>query len=128
MPFLDPTVEYDSNVREYRSALERFSQMVEENDLGGLPALKGHLGPIRSVQVSRASRDDGTDVVGQVRSHVINLLAGDPFWEPELRYNFNMLILMDVFGVPFDGCVHYEPELSSMLWDQITPDIPPDGE
>lgn len=116
MPFLDPTVEYDPEVRHYKPALEKFSQLLEKDDLGGLPTPKGGLGPIRFVQISRASREDDTEVVGQVREHVINLLAGDPSREPELRYNFNMLLLLDVFGLDQKDCERFEQELHETLW------------
>ena len=116
MPFLDPTVQFDPEVKQYRSALEKFSQLFEEGDLGALPVPKGVSGPIWFVQVSRASRDDETEVVGRVRDHVINLLAGDPVREPELRYNFNMLLLLDVFGLQISECGKYEEYLEEKLW------------
>ena len=116
MPFIDPTVQYDPEVEPYRLALTRFSNLLEEGELEGLPVPRGVPGPIRFVQVSRASRDDNTEVVGSVRDHVINLLAGDPYREPELKYNFNMLLLLDVFGLPIDECGQYEEELDEKLW------------
>jgi len=116
MPFIDPTVQYDPEVKSYKQALVRFSRMLEENDLGGIPEPRGVLGPIRFVQVSRASRDDDTEVVGSVRDHVINLLAGDPYREPELKYNFNLLLLLDVFGLHLGECIQYEEILDEKLW------------
>lgn len=116
MPFLDPTVQFDPEVKQYRSALEKFSRLLEEGDLGTLPVPTGVCDPIWFVQVSRASRDDETEVVGSVRDHVINLLAGDPFREPELRYNFNMLLLLDVFGLQISECGKYEEGLEKKLW------------
>ena len=120
MPFIDPTVQYDPEVEPYRAALSKFSKLLEESELDKLPVPKGVLGPIRFVQVSRASRDDNTEVVGCVRDHVINLLVGDPYREPELKYNFNLLLLLDVFGLPIDECGQYEKELDEKLW---TPDL-----
>ena len=116
MPFLDPTVEYDPEVKTYRPALERFSQLVELGDLAGLPAPGGKLGPIRSVLVSRALREDGAEVLGQVKDHAIYLLKGDPYQEPELRYNFNLVLLMDVFGLDEEASGLYEPVLNVLLW------------
>ena len=116
MPFLDPTAEYDSDVRAYKPALEVFSQLLELGDLGGLPEPKDKLGPIRSVQVSRALREDGAEVLGQVKRHAMYLLQGDPYQEPELRYNFNMLLLMDVFGMDEKDSDLYEPALNELLW------------
>ena len=116
MPFLDPTVQFDPEVKQYRTALEKFSRLLDEGDLGVLPVPSRVRGPIRFVQVSRASRDDETEVVGSVRDHVINLLAGDPAREPELRYNFNMLLLLDVFGLQISECGMYEEELEEKLW------------
>ncbi len=116
MPFLDPTVQYDPDVKQYKPALDKFSQLLEKDDLGSLPAPKGRFSPIRFVQVSRASREDDTGVVGQVREHVINLLAGNPSREPELQYNLNMLLLLDVFGLPISECGQYEEELHEKLW------------
>ena len=116
MPFLDPTVQYDPDVKQYKPALDKFSQLLEKDDLGNLPAPKGRFNTIRFVQVSRASREDDTGVVGQVREHVINLLAGNPSREPELQYNFNMLLLLDVFGLPINECGQYEEELHEKLW------------
>lgn len=116
MPFLDPTVEYDPEVRTYRPVLETFSRLLELGEVGGLPAPKGKLGPIRYVQVSRALREDGVEVLGQVREHAMYLLKGDPYQEPELRYNFNLLLLMDVFGLDEENSDRYEPELNELLW------------
>lgn len=116
MPFIDPTVQYDPEVESYKGALDRFSSMLERDDLKGIPRPRGVLGPIRFVQVSRASREDETEVVGSVRDHVINLLAGDPYTEPELKYNFNLLLLLDVFGLPMDQCLRYEKILDDKLW------------
>ena len=116
MPFLDPTAEYDPEVKAYRPALEIFSRLLELDDLGSLPEPKGKLGPIRSVQISRALREDGAEVLGQVREHVIHLLKGDPYQEPELRYNLNLVLLMDVFGLGEEDCDLYEPELNELLW------------
>jgi hypothetical protein len=116
MPFLDPTVQFDPEVKPYRPALEKFSRLLEKGDLDPLPAPSCVGGPIRFVQVSRASRDDETEVVGCVRDHVINLLAGDPVREPELRYNFNMLLLLDVFGLQINECGKYEEDLEEKLW------------
>jgi hypothetical protein len=120
MPFLDPTAQFDPEVRQYKAALEKFSRLLEDGGLETLPAPQGVTGPIRSVQVSRASRDDQTEVVGSVRDHVINLLAGDPVREPELRYNFNMLMLLDVFGLEIGECREYEEVLEEALW---SPDL-----
>ena len=125
MPFLDPTVEFDPEVKQYRPALERFSRLLEEGGLDTLPVPSDVSGPIRFVQVSRASRDDETEVVGSVRDHVINLLAGDPFREPELRYNFNLLLLLDVFGLQISECGKYEEDLEEKLW---APDLDLGGE
>jgi len=116
MPFLDPTAEYDPEVRTYRQALETFSQLLELGDLGSLPAPQGKLGPIRSVQISRALREDGAEALGQVKEHVIYLLKGDPYLEPELRYNLNLVLLMDVFDLDEEDCDLYEPELNELLW------------
>jgi len=116
MPFLDPTAEYDLEVKTYRTALETFSRLLELGDLAHLPAHKEKSGPIRSVQVSRALRDDGAEVLGQVKEHVIYLLKGDPYREPELRYNFNLVLLLDVFGMDEEDCDRYEPELDELLW------------
>jgi hypothetical protein len=116
MPFIDPTVQFDPEVQPYKQALLRFSRLLEERDLGDLPEPKGVEGPIRFVQVSRASRDDDTEVVGSVRDHVIYLLVGDPYMEPELKYNFNMLLLLDVFGLPKEECQKYEQILDDKLW------------
>ena len=116
MPFLDPTVEYDPEVKTYRPALEHFSQIIELGDLGGLPVPGCKMGPIRSVLVSRALREDGAEVLGQVKDHAIYLLKGDPYQEPELRYNFNLILLMDVFGLDENECDQYEPELNELLW------------
>jgi hypothetical protein len=116
MPLLDPTAKYDADVRTYKPVLEHFSQLVELGDLGGLPEPRGKLGPIRSVLVSRALREDGAEVLGQVKGHAIYLLRGDPYQEPELRYNFNLLLLMDVFGLDEKECDQYEPELNELLW------------
>lgn len=116
MPFLDPTAQYDPEVKEYRTVLEKFSKLLEKGDLEELPELGGMTGPIRFVQVSRAARDDFTEVVGSVRDHVINLLAGDPYLEPELKYNFNMLLLLDVFGLDVEECGQYEEKLGEKLW------------
>ncbi len=116
MPFLDPTVQYDPDVKQYKPALDKFSQLLEKGDLGSLPAPTDRFSPIRFVQVSRASREDDTGVVGQVREHVINLLAGNPSREPELQYNFNLLLLLDVFGLPIIECGQYEEELHQKLW------------
>lgn len=116
MPFLDPTIEFDTEVKTYKPALEYFSQLIELGDLGELPAPRGKLGPIRSVLVSRALRDDGAEVLGQVKEHVMYLLKGDPYQEPELRNNFNLLLLMDVFGLDEEDSVLYEPALNVLLW------------
>ena len=56
MSFLDPTVEFDPEVKTYRPVLETFSRLLEGGDLTGLPEPSGKLGPIRNVQVSRAVR------------------------------------------------------------------------
>jgi len=116
MPFFDPTIEFDPEVRTYKSVLEYFSKLLEYGDFGGLPAPKGNLGPIRSVMVSRALRDDGAEVLGQVKENVIYLLKGDPYQEPELRNNFNLVLLMDVFGLDEKECDQYEKELNELLW------------
>ncbi len=116
MPFFDPTIEFDPEVRPYKPALEYFSKLLELGDLGGLPAPRGKLGPIRSVMVSRALRDDGAEVLGQVKEHVMYLLKGDPYQEPELRNNFNLLLLMDVFGLDEKDSNLYEPALNILLW------------
>ena len=116
MPFLDPTAEFDPEVKPYRPALEMFSRLLELGDLGNLPAPQGKLGPIRSVQISRALRDDGAEVLGQVREHAIHLLMGDPYREPELRYNFNLVLLLDVFGLDEETADRYEPDLNKLLW------------
>jgi hypothetical protein len=116
MPFLDPTVEYDPEVKGYRSALETFSRLLELGDLDTLPTPREKLGPIRSVQVSRALREDGAEVLGQVKEHAIYLLKGDPYQEPELRYNFNLMLLMDVFGLDEKESDLYESEFDKLLW------------
>jgi len=116
MSFLDPTAQFDLEVRTYKTVLESFSQLLGLGDLEGLPAPEGKKGPIRSVQVSRALRDDGAEVLGQVKEHVIYLLKGDPYQEPELRYNFNLVLLMDVFGLDEDGAGSHEPALNVLLW------------
>ena len=116
MPFLDPTVEYDPEVKTYRPAMENFSRLLELGDLGDLPAPTGMLGPIRTVQISRALRDDGAEILGQVKDHAIFLLKGDPYQEPELRYNFNLVLLMDVFGLDEEESDLYEPKLNELLW------------
>jgi len=116
MPFLDPTAQFDPEVKQYRPALEKFSKLLEQGELDEFPVPRGVLGPIRFVQVSRASRDDDTEVVGSVRDHVINLLAGDPYREPELKYNFNMLLLLDVFRLPIEVCGQLEEVLDEKVW------------
>ena len=116
MPFLDPTVEFDPEVKNYRAALENFSSLLEAGGLMGLPDPKGKLGPIRSVHMSRAVREDGAEVLGQVMDHAIYLLKGDPIEEPELRYNFNILLLMDVFGLGEEDAGTHEPALNVLLW------------
>ena len=116
MAFFDPTTEFDPEVRTYRPALEYFSKLLEYGDLEGLPEPKGKLGPIRSVLVSRALRDDGAEVLGQVKENVIYLLKGDPYQEPELRNNFNLVLLMDVFGLSEEDSNLYEPVLNVLLW------------
>jgi len=116
MSFLDPTAEFDPEVKTYRSALETFSQLLESGDLGTLPAPRERLGSIRSVQVSRALREDGAEVLGQVMEHAIFLLKGDPYQEPELRYNFNLLMLMDVFGMNEKESELYESEFNGLIW------------
>ena len=116
MPFLDPTVEYDPEVKAYRPALEAFSSLLELGDLATLPAPREELGPIRSVHVSRALRDDGAEVLGQVKEHAMYLLKGDPYQEPELRYNFNLLLLMDVFGMDEKDSDLYESAFNELLW------------
>jgi len=116
MPFLDPTAEFDPEVRNYKPTLEGFSQWLDEGKMGRLPTPAGKLGPIRSVLVSRALRDDNAEVLGQVTDHAVYLLKGDPYQEPELRYNFNLILLMDVFGLKEGECDRYEPELNELLW------------
>lgn len=116
MSFIDSTAEYDPEVKTYRTVLETFSQLLELGDLEGLPEPKGKIGPIRSVQVSRALRDDGAEVLGQVKDHVIYLLKGDPYQEPELRYNINLVLLLDVFGLDEEEAGTYEPALNVLLW------------
>ena len=116
MSFIDPTIEFDPEVRAYRTVLEIFSSLLELGDLGELPAPKGKLGPIRSVQMSRAVREDGAEVLGLVLEHAIFLLKGDPYQEPELRYNFNLVLLMDVFGLSEEDSNLYEPALNVLLW------------
>jgi len=116
MPFLDPTVEYDPEVRGYRPALETFSRLLELGDLDTLPAPRDGLGPIRSVQISRALREDGAEILGQVKGRAIYLLKGDPYLEPELRYNFNMLLLMDVFGMDEKDSDLYESAFNELIW------------
>ena len=116
MPFLDPTVEFDTEVSTYRPVLEKLSLLLETGDLDGIPAPEGNMGPIRSVQVSRALRDDGAEVLGQVKGHAIYLLKGDPYQEPELRYNFNLVLLMDVFGLDEKDSDLYETKLNELLW------------
>lgn len=116
MPFLDLTAEYDPEVKTYRQPLETFSRILEMDELTGLPEPKGKLGPIRSVRMSRAVREDGAEVLGRVMDHVIYLLKGDPYREPELRYNFNLLLLMDVFGMNEEDADKYEPELNELIW------------
>ena len=117
MSFLDPTAEFDPEVRLYRTALERFGQLLERGDLGPLPPPRTDLGPIRFVQVSRALREDGAKVLGQVKKHVIYLLKGDPNLEPELRYNFDLVLLLDVFGMEERDCDRYEQLLYERLWN-----------
>ena len=116
MSFLDSTAEFDPEVKTYRSALETFSQLLESGDLDTLPAPRDGLGPIRSVQISRALREDGAEVLGQVKGHVMYLLQGDPYQEPELRYNFNMLLLMDVFGMDEKDSDLYESAFNELIW------------
>ena len=116
MSFLDPTIEFDPEVKSYKPALEQFSQLLELGDLEGLPIPEGNLGPIRSALVSRAVREDGAEVLGQVKENVIYLLKGDPYQEPELRFNFNLLLLMDVFGLNEEDAGLHEPVLNVLLW------------
>jgi hypothetical protein len=117
MSFLDPTIEFDPEVVKYKQALEHFSQLLEQGDLGELPAPSGKTpGPIRSVMVSRALREDGAEVLGQVKENVMYLLKGDPHQEPELRNNFNLVLLMDVFGLSEEDSNLYEPALNVLLW------------
>ena len=116
MPFLDPTAQYDDEVKSYKPALEKFSMLLETDTLGRLPVPREVPGPIRSALVSRALRDDGAEVLGQVKGHAIYLLKGDPFQEPELRYNFNLVLLMDVFGFDEEESDRYEAELDEILW------------
>jgi hypothetical protein len=44
------------------------------------------------------------------------LLKGDPYQEPELRYNFNMLLLMDVFGMDEKDSDLYESAFNELIW------------
>ncbi|UCF89287.1 MAG: hypothetical protein JSV70_03340 [bacterium] len=116
MPFLDPTAEFDPEVRPYKEVLENFSRFLASGNLMGLPEPAGKLGPIRSVHMSRAVREDGAEVLGQVLEHALYLLKGDPNREPELRFNFNMLLLMDVFGLDEEEAARYEPAMNVILW------------
>ena len=116
MPFFDPTAEFDPEVKAYRPALETFSRLLESGGLETLPSPRDGVGPIRSVQISRALREDGAEVLGQVKGHAMYLLKGDPNLEPELRYNFNMLLLMDVFGMDEKAADLYEPVFNELIW------------
>jgi len=109
MVFLHPDVKVYPGTESYKPALERFSELLKQGDLGGLPKPKGDLGPIRKLK----SIKRGGPVI---KKHAVRVHQWDQERAENLKVELDKALLRDVFGVAGEDEERYEQLLREKIW------------
>jgi hypothetical protein len=109
MVFLHPDVKVYPGAESYKPALERFSEFLKQDDLGGLPRPKGDIGPIRKMKTIKK----GDPIV---KKHTLRVHQWEPGKADDLKIELDDILLRDVFGLEGDQRQKYEKVLREKLW------------
>ena len=77
MPFMDPTVQFDPEVKQYKPALEKFSRLLEKGELDKLP--DGTVWPGVAGAITGALDDESPDEIRRWGEAEL-ILSADPRW------------------------------------------------
>ena len=109
MVFLHPDVKVYPGAESYRPALERFSELLKQGALGGLPEPKSDIGPIRKVKIIKKGDP-------MVKKHAIRLHMWETAKVDDLKVELDKILLRDVFGMDEVEKDRYEQELYEKIW------------
>jgi hypothetical protein len=102
-------VKVSSGAESYKPALEKFSELLKQGDLGGLPEPRGDIGPIRKLKSIKRGNP-------AIKKHAVHVHQWEQEKSDDLKVELDKALLRDVFGLAGEDEDRFEKVLRSKIW------------